>query len=114
MKKRTVQSETKRLRQIFSGISKNQQAVVEGLIDQVARMRIMLDELSEDIEKNGVTEMFSQSDKVEPYVRERPAASLFLRTDKNYQSAVKQLVDLCPPDAQSDELAEFLEELKRV
>ena len=63
---------------------------------------------STDIQENGETEMFSQSDKTDPYERERPAARLFTATDKNYQSIIKQLNDLCPPDQEVDDLAEFL------
>lgn len=71
-------------------------------------MRVYLNDLNEDIKENGLTELFTQSDKVEPYDRERPAAALFLKYDKNYQAVIRQLCDLCPETAKVNELAEFL------
>ena len=45
-----------------------------------------------------LTELFQQSDKVEPYTRERPEAALFVKLDKNYQSVIKQLDGMIPRD----------------
>ena len=41
--------------------------------------------------------MFSQSEKTEPYERERPQARIFTATDKNYQAIIKQLNEMTPP-----------------
>ena len=38
--------------------------------------------------------MFSQSEKTEPYERERPVARLYNTMNKNYQSIIKQMSDL--------------------
>jgi hypothetical protein len=108
MKKVTEQSEIKRLKKIYSTLPKNQMAVCDGLIVQAARLRVRLDQLWKDIQDHGETEMFTQSERTDPYERERPAARLFTATDKNYQSIIKQLNDLCPPDQEEDELAAFL------
>ena len=108
MKKITEESEIERLRKIYKGLSKNQMAVCDGLIVQAARLRVRLDQLWADIQENGETEMFTQSERTDPYERERPAARLFTATDKNYQSIIKQLNDLCPPDQEEDDLEEFL------
>ena len=108
MRKVTEQSEIKRLKQIYSTLPKNQMAVCDGLIVQAARLRVRLDQLWKDIQDHGETEMFTQSERTDPYERERPAARLFTATDKNYQSIIKQLNDLCPPDQEEDELAAFL------
>ena len=108
MKEITESSEIKRLKRIYKSLPKTQLAVCDGLIVQAARLRVRLNQLWTDIQENGETEMFSQSDKTDPYERERPAARLFTATDKNYQSIIKQLNDLCPPDQEVDDLAEFL------
>lgn len=90
--------EINRLKKQFKKMPENLLKTVEGLIVQAARLRVSLDILSADIAENGMTEWFQQSEKVDPYERERPAASLFLKTDKNYQAVMKQLTDLVPPD----------------
>jgi len=75
---------------------------------EITRLRASLDELWEDLCINGNTEMFSQSDKTEPYERERPAARLFNSRDKNYQAIIKQLNDKLPEDKVNDVSEEIL------
>lgn len=99
-----VKAEILRLTRIFKTLPPNQFKVAQGLIVQAARLRVRLDALWEDIQENGETEMFSQSEKTEPYERERPAARLFVSTDKNYQSVIKQLLELTPPSQRESKL----------
>ena len=96
MKEITEKSEAGRLRRLYKDLPKNRKAVAEGLIIQAARLRVRLNELNDDIEANGLTEQFSQSDKTAPYERERPAAALFIKLDKNYLAIIKQLTDMLP------------------
>lgn len=108
LKEITEQSEIKRLTRIYKNLPPNQFAVAQGLIVQAARLRVRLDQLWKDIQENGEIEMFNQSDKTEPYERERPAARLFTATDKNYQSIIKQLNDLTPPSQIKSKLSELM------
>jgi hypothetical protein len=99
----TEKSETERLLAIYDNLPPKRFAVAQGLIEQAARIRVNLDKLSADIAVNGMTELFQQSDKVEPYKKTRPEADLFIKLDKNYQSIIKQLNDMIqnddtPPD----------------
>ena len=105
-KRITEKSEIARLSEIYSGLSENQFAVVQGLIAQAARLRVQLDALNRDLRENGLLEMFSQSDKVEPYQRTRPAADLFVKLDKNYQAIIRQLNELTPPEKNGGRLAQ--------
>ena len=75
---------------------------------QAARLRVRLNQLWEDIQENGETERFTQSEKTEPYERERPAARLFTSTDKNYQAIIKQLNELTPPSSNEGKLKELM------
>ena len=109
-KRITEESEIRRLRRVYSGLPPNKRAVAEGLIIQAARLRVRLDQLWEDIQENGETELFSQSDKTEPYDRERPSARLFTATDKNYQAIIRQLSDLTPPEARGSKLEALRDE----
>lgn len=108
-KELTEQSEVKRLKKLYANIPTNKKALADGLIVQAARLRVRLNKLWLDLLEHGETEMFSQSDKTEPYERERPSARLFTSTDKNYQSIIKQLNDMLPTDEPTDidELSEF-------
>lgn len=106
----TEKSEIARLTEIYKDLSPNEFAVAQGLIVQAARLRVRLDKLWRDISKNGETELFSQSDKTEPYERERPAARLFTATDKNYQAIIKQLNELTPPSKTGNKLEELMKD----
>lgn len=107
MGKDRVKQERERLEQIFLSMPANELAVAQGLIDQAARMRVQLDKLHAFLKKNGLTEMFTQSDKTEPYSRERPEARLYIALDKNYQAVIKQLLERCPPSVKESKLAQF-------
>lgn len=103
-----VEMEIARLSEIFADIPQDKRRVVEGLIAQAARLRILLDRAWEDIQTKGDTEMFSQSPNTEPYERERPVARLFNARDKNYQTTIKMLIDMLPEGAEKDPANEIL------
>lgn len=106
------QAEYSRLKRQYSKLPAKKKAVADGLMRQAARLRVYLDELWEDIRLNGTTEMFTQSDKTEPYERERPQARLFVSADKNYQAVMKQLADMLPEEAtrRNSKLAALMKE----
>ena len=94
-----VASETRRLNRLFKNIDDKKKKVAEGLIERAAHQRVTLEDLADDIDKNGMTEKFSQGDQ-EPYDRKRPAADLYNKMNTSYQKAIKQLIDLLPKDEQ--------------
>ena len=96
-----VKKEKNRLNRLFKDVPKNKLKTVEGLIIQAARLRILLDEMWIDITENGDVELFSQSEKQEPYERERPIAKLYNSRDQSYQRIIKQLTDLIPDEKMS-------------
>ena len=98
-----VTEERERLRELFKEIPSNKIKVVEGLIVQAARLRVLLNEMWIDITENGDYELFSQSDKTDPYERERPVARLYNTRDQSYQRIIKQLTDLLPVDTANKE-----------
>lgn len=56
-------------------------------------MKVQLEDMEKDLEQNGLTEMFTQSENAPPYERERPKARLYNSINKNYQTIMKQLAD---------------------
>ena len=109
MKKTPEQLEVERLTEIYKGLPPKQFALAQGLIIQAARLRVRLDKRWAEIEEKGETEWFTQSDKTDPYERERPASRTFTATDKSYQSIIKQLNDMIPAEDadEEDDLSEF-------
>ena len=92
------QVEIDRLTEIYRELPPKQFALAQGLIIQAARLRVRLDKLWAELQEKGETEWFTQSDKTDPYERERPASRTFTATDKSYQSIIKQLNDMLPAD----------------
>lgn len=72
-----------------------------GLVDQAANLRVVLEDLAEDIRLNGTTELFCQSDKQEPYTRERPQSAIYSKQLTVYTKVVRQLTELLPKSAQA-------------
>ena len=93
-----VKKELSKLEKIFEVIDKDKRVVIDGLINRAAFMRIALEDYEKDINLNGSTEPFTQSDKIQPYERERVSVRLYNAMNKNYQSIIKQLVDYLPKD----------------
>lgn len=107
-KEARVKREYTRLKKVFSGLSKDEAAVCEGLMVQAARLRVLLDDAWADISVNGDVEMFTQSENAPPYERKRPVAELYNAREKNYQTAIRQLLDRMPQgtrDAAEDIMA---------
>ena len=102
MAKITEESEIKRLHMIYECLPPKKLALAEGLITQAARIRVRLNELSADLEENGMTEIFQQTEKCNAYTRTRPEAELFVKLDKNYQAIIRQLTDMLPKDEPVD------------
>ena len=55
------QAEYNRLSVLYERIPANKRALVDGLLVQAARLRVSLDDLYADLQKNGNTEMFKQA-----------------------------------------------------
>lgn len=103
-----VADEKKRLENIFDKIPRDKLNIVEGLITQAARLRILLDDNWKDIIENGEYEKFKQSENQIAYDRKRPIVENYDNRDKTYQSIIKQLTDLLPQNERTDKKSKLL------
>lgn len=92
----TEKSEIARLTKIYKNLPPHKFQVVQGLIAEAARLRVMVDTLWKDIEEHGTVEMFSQSKDAEPYERERPQAKQYIAANKSYLAIIRQLSEIAP------------------
>lgn len=95
-KKTAINKEIKRLTQICTDFAENQKELAIGIIENVAFQRVELQYLRDFLSNNGWTEMFSQSEKQEPYSRIRPEADIFIKTLSLYSKNIKTLNDMSP------------------
>lgn len=102
-----VKLEYDRLIKIFKDIPRDKMNVVDGLVTQAARLRVMLDGAWADISDGGDYEEFTQSPNTPSYERERPVAKLFNQRDAAYQKVIFQLVKLLPEEEAEAVKAEF-------
>ena len=102
-KQERINKEEARLAKIYKDISQSNKAINEGLIQRAAYMRVTLEDYEKDLDTKGYIELFTQSEKTDPYERERPVARLYNVMNKNYQSIIKQLGDLLPKEAPREE-----------
>ena len=100
-KKNEEQLEIERLTEIYRGLPPKQFALAQGLIAEAARLRVRLNKLWADIEENGEVEIFTQSEKTDPYERERPASRIYTATNKSYQAIIKQLNEMIPKETET-------------
>lgn len=106
-----IKREERKLKRLYKDLPKDTKTLIDGLIQRAAYMRITLEDYESDIDEHGYVELFSQSEKTEPYERERPVVRLYNTMNKNYQSIIKQLSDLLPKGdskTKSDPLLEFI------
>lgn len=96
-----VKREKERLQEVYSGLDDKRKAVVEGLIEEAAFMRVSLQDLKEDIKQNGDTELFCQGKEQEPYLRERPSSKKYDTRNANYQKIIKLLLEQLPKEQQT-------------
>ena len=103
-----VKEEEDRLKKIFANVTKDKVDLVNGLIIQAARLRILLDDNWKDIVENGEYEKFKQSENQLAYDRKRPIVENYDNRDKTYQSIIKQLTELLPSGTKQDKKSKLL------
>ena len=99
--KNREQKEYDRLSVLYQNIPTNKRELVDGLLWQAARLRVSLDDLYEDLKKNGNTEMFKQANDGVEFPRERPESKIFATRDKSYLAIIKKLDELLPVQKKS-------------
>ena len=97
-KEARIKAEKCRLESIYAKLDSQRKLVAAGLIERAAYLKATVEDLERDLDDNGYTEMFTQSEKTEPYERRRPAADLYVNTSNLYQKCIKQLTDLLPKE----------------
>lgn len=97
-----VNDEYNALKKLFKNIPKEKLKVVDGLLLQVARLKIGLDDAWEDIEKYGEYDMYYNSPDAPGMERERPIAKMFTQRHGAYQKTITELIKLLPVEEQKE------------
>lgn len=95
-KEERIRGEKRRLDGIFRKLPDNAKKIALPLIERASFMRIELEDLEASLKENGWTELFQQSEKVDPYMRARPEGQTYNTLNGSYQKIMKQLFDMIP------------------
>ena len=106
-KEKMIKKEFAELKKIFKDIDADKKPFADRLIQQCSFMLATLTELQETLNNDGSVELFINGSQ--KMLREHPAAKTYNTMIKNYNSTIKQLIDLLPEDkGDTDELLDFL------
>lgn len=112
-REKLIKQEINRIKKIYKEFPKEKVKVLEGLITEASFMKTALEELREDIVKNGYTELFEQGEQA--FNRERPEVKIYTNFIQKYTVCMKQLIDLLPAEekkVESDALIDFVKKGK--
>ena len=107
-----IKKEKARLSKFYKDMAPEKKGIAVGLIERAAFMRVQCEDLEADLNEHGWTEMFQQSDKVDPYMRARPEGQTYNTLNANYQKIIKQLDGMLPktePKKADDGMDDFID-----
>lgn len=93
-KDRMVNNEIARLTRLFKDIEANRRLTSKGLIEEAAFMRITLQELKVEIDKDGPIDEMQQGDY--SILREHPALKAYNTMVQRYTNIIDKLTNLHP------------------
>lgn len=104
-RQQNIQSEYERLKGLFSRIDETKIELVDELIKKAAYLKVELDALQKDIDKNGVIQVSNKGN-----TRVNLAFKTYLQTVGIYQGIIKTLNSIfgCTVDDGDDEFDEFI------
>lgn len=110
-KEKNIKQEINRIKKLYKDFPKEKSKVLEGLINESAFIKISLEELRDNLLKNGFTEVFEQGEQ--RFNRERPEVKIYTTFIQRYSNVMKQLIDLLPVEVKKEEADELLKFLNR-
>ncbi|WP_286316181.1 hypothetical protein [Romboutsia ilealis] len=110
-KEKNIKQEVNRIKKLYKDFPKEKSKVLEGLINESAFIKISLEELRDNLLKNGFTEVFEQGEQ--RFNRERPEVKIYTTFIQRYSNVMKQLIDLLPVEVKKEEADELLAFLNR-
>lgn len=96
-KESRIKAEKARLETLYDDLPESRHKVAAGLIDRASFMRVELEDLEEDLRKNGWAELFSQGNQ-EPYPRARPQGQSYNTMNSNYLKVIQKLDAMLPKE----------------
>lgn len=110
LKKETrIRKEQARLAEIFADLEPNKLKTVDALIARAAFITVSLEDLEEDINRDGWVEEYANG-RNQSGLKKSAAADAHISLTKNLNAIMKQLLDLVPPAQKESRLAAMMNE----
>lgn len=110
-KQKRIKKEVSRLRKLFKEIDENKKKLVMALIDDVAFLTVTMQDLRENIIREGTTVEYKNGEN-QYGSKQSPDAQLYLAMSQKQAQAMKILLDCMPkndrPQPEHDEFVAFL------
>lgn len=108
-KEKKIRKETKRLQKVFEGLEPNKLETVNALIDRAAYITVSLQELEEQLNRDGWVEEYNNG-RLQSGLKKSAAAEVHISLTKNLNAIMKQLLDLVPPAQKESRLTALIDE----
>lgn len=110
-KQKRIKKEVSRLRKLFKEIDENKKKLVMALIDDVAFLTVTMQDLRENIVREGTTVEYKNGEN-QYGTKQSPDSQLYLAMSQKQAQAMKILLDCMPkndrPKPEHDEFVAFL------
>ena len=106
-KETKIKKEKERLAEIFKDLEPNKLKAVDALIDRAAFITVSLQDLEEELNLCGWTEIYTNG-KNQEGVKRSAAADAHIALTKNLNAIMKQLLDLVPAEQKGGRLAAMM------
>lgn len=112
-RKDRIQKQIKKLKKIYcNNVDDSKKNIIIQLIENVAFCYVTLEDVKDDIIKNGTSATFTQGSQC--YIKENPSVGTYVRLAKTYQALLKQLDEIAEvkENKNDDSLIAFAKTLK--
>jgi len=106
-KEKLIKKETNRLKKIFADLEPNKLKTVDALIARAAFITVSLQELEEQLNRDGWVEEYNNG-RLQSGLKKSAAAEVHISLTKNLNAIMKQLLDLVPPAQKESRLTELM------
>ena len=104
-----IKKETRRLKKIFKDLEPNKLKTVDALIARAAFITVSLQELEEQLNRDGWVEEY-QNGRNQSGLKKSAAAECHISLAKNLSTIMKQLIDLVPAAQKESRLTALMGE----
>lgn len=108
-RKTRIKKERERLNEIFEDLPENKKGLIAPLIENSAFMKVTLEDLKEEIDRNGCTEEYKNGNN-QYGVKVSAATQAYNTMIKNYNTVNERLEKVLPPEKRRSKLAELRDE----